>query len=52
MLKFLKSLIPLIDALASEVPEIRAEAHALAEALRRYVGEDVNVGPGGGIDPG
>jgi hypothetical protein len=54
MLKtFVRSLIPTIDALASQVPEVRVEALALAAKMRAFVGDDASVGPGGGgIDPG
>jgi hypothetical protein len=50
MLKtFVRSLIPTIDALASQVPEVRVEALALAAKMRSYVGDaEPSVGP---IDP-
>lgn len=50
---FVKSLIPTVDAMAAQVPEIRLEALALAAAMRAYVGlPEVSVGPGPVIDPG
>jgi hypothetical protein len=53
MLKtFVRSLIPTIDALASQVPEVRVEALALAAKMRAFVGDaDPSVGPGD-PDPG
>jgi hypothetical protein len=42
---FLKSLIPMLDALANVLPPVHAEASALAEALRKHV-DDTSAGPG------
>ncbi len=36
--RFAKSLIPIVEAFAAEVVEVKTEALAFAEALRRYVG--------------
>ncbi len=56
MLKtFCLSFVPMLEALAAELPPVRVEALALAEALRKYAATEpeVSVGPGGGpIDPG
>lgn len=50
MLKtFIRSLIPMLDAVSQQVPELRAEAEALAAKARAYVaGAEPSVGP---IDP-
>ncbi len=47
MLKtFVRSLIPTIEALASQVPEVKLEALALAAKMRNYVGDaEPSVGP-------
>lgn len=50
---FVRSLIPMVEAVAVGLPEVRAEAEAFAAALRRHVGETgPNVGPSIPPDPG